>query len=420
MRPRTQFTKCGDITIAYQVTGEGPLDLIYIPGWVSNVEFEWENPKYAHFFQMLGSFSRLIRFDKRGTGMSDRDVGYPTLEMRMDDVRAVMEAVGSKKAAIFCMSESGFLGSLFAATYPELTTALIMMGCSARGTGTDDYPYKRTKEELEDWIQMLEDDWGGPIDLKDAAPDLAHDEWQSEWFSALVRYGASLQSAIKLTRYPMDVDVRDILPTIRVPALVIQRLGDRWAPLGNGRYLAQHIPNARLVELDDNNHLIWAGDTERIVSETRQFLTGLDANLPVERVLLTVMMTDISESTLKVAELGDKKWSQLVEQHHAITRDQIKNHGGTEIDVAGDGFLMTFDGPSQALNCATQIHKRMEEIGLKLRVAIHTGECERSSEGLKGIAVHIAARILEEAHAGVTFASSTVIDLVVGSGFVFD
>ncbi len=419
MRTQTQFTKSGDVTIAYQVSGQGPIDLVYVPGWLTNIEYEWENPRYAHFFQLLGSFTRLIRFDKRGTGMSDREVGYPTLEQRMDDVRAVMDAVGSERAAIFCMSEGGFLGPLFAATYPERAVALVLLGCFARSTWAPDYPFKPTREDCDAWIENLERDWGGPLDLSEGAPSVAQEDWACQWFAAYLRFGASPRSAINFTRFMLDVDVRDILPSVRVPTLVLQRLGDRWAPPGNGRYLAEHIPKATLVELPGQDHLIWAGDYERIIAETQQFLTGMQAAPPAERTLLTVLMTDIAASTATAAKLGDHSWRHLLEQHDTIVRRQVKAVGGREVKAMGDGFLLTFDGPTAAIACANSIHKQVKALGLKVRAAIHTGECERRGEDLSGIAVHIASRILDRAQPGATWVSSTVKDLIVGSGIEF-
>ncbi|MCP5087955.1 MAG: adenylate/guanylate cyclase domain-containing protein, partial [Rhodobacteraceae bacterium] len=311
------------------------------------------------------------------------------------------------------------LSALFAATYPERASALILMGCSARGSWAEDYPYKATAAELSTWLSMVEENWGDPIDLSVAAPDAADQEWAAEWQGSLLRYSASPRTAVELARYGFDVDVRDILPTIRVPTLVIQRSGDRWSPIGNGKYLATHIPGAVYAEHDDRNHLIWAGDSEAIVAETRRFLTGLDTALPVERVLMTLMMTDIADSTAKLTELGDQKWVQVLGQHNAIVRDLLKRHGGTEVDNAGDGFLMSFDGPSHALACAQQVHSKMQALDLKVRIGIHMGECERTDHGLKGAAVHLTARILGEATPGTTLVTNTLRDLVVGSRFDF-
>ena len=419
MRPQTQFTKSGDVTIAYQVSGAGPIDLVYVSPWLTNIEYEWENPRFAHYFELLGSFARVIRFDKRGTGMSDREVGYPTLEQRMDDVRAVMDAAGSERAAIICMSEGGFLGTLFAATYPERTAALVLLGCFARSTWAPDYPFKPTREDFDAWLDDLERHWGGPFDLSEGAPSVAQEDWAREWFAAYLRFGVSPRSAIKFTRLMLDVDVRDILPSVRVPTLVLQRLGDRWAPPGNGRYLADHIPKATLVELPGEDHLVWAGDYERIVAETQEFLTGMRAAPPPERTLLTVLMTDIAASTATAAKLGDHSWRHLLEQHDAIVRGQIKLHSGREVKATGDGFLLTFDGPTAAIACTGSIHKKVKALDLKVRAAVHTGECERRGEDLSGIAVHIASRILNRAHPGATWVSSTVRDLVIGSGIEF-
>ena len=418
-RPQTQFTKSGDATIAYQVTGKGPIDLVYIPGWVTNIEYEWENPRYAHFYELLGSFARLIRFDKRGTGMSDRQVGYPTLENRMEDVRAVMDAVGSERAAILCISEGGQLGMLFAATYPDRCAALILLGCFARETWAPDLPFNTRREVFDDWLNDLEQEWGGPIELSDLAPSIADEEWARQWFAASLRYGASPGSAIEYTRLMLDVDVSDILSGVRVPTLVLHRLGDRAVQIGNGRYLAEHIPNATLVELPGEDHLIWAGDYERVVAEAQVFLTGMRAVAAPERVLLTVLMTDIAGSTVKASQLGDHSWRHLLEQHDAMVRRQLQAYKGHEIKATGDGFLLTFDGPTMAIACAASVHGEVKALGLEVRAAVHTGECERRGEDLSGIAVHIASRILDKATPGATWVSSTVKDLVVGSGIEF-
>ena len=275
MRPRTQYTKSGDISIAYQVVGDGPIDIVYVPGWLSHLEYAWEHPYYTRFFNRLSSFSRLILFDKRGTGLSDREVGYPTLDERMDDVRAVMDAVGSERAALFGMSEGGNMSMLFAATYPDRTAALILFGCFAKRSWSPDYPWVPKPEERQEWLESLERDWGGVLDLGNLAPKLAQDAQFCEWFSTYLRYAASPRTAITLGRLNTEIDVRDILPTIQVPTLILHRREERHVKVEEARYLAEHIPNAKLVELPGEDHLVFTGDRDAVLDEVEEFLTGV-------------------------------------------------------------------------------------------------------------------------------------------------
>ena len=418
-RPPTKFTKSGDVTIAYQVTGSGPPDLVYVPGWISNVEYAWENPAYAHYLHRLASFSRLIRFDKRGTGMSDREVGFATLEQRMDDVRAVMDAVGCQRAGVYGASEGGLFSVLFAATYPERTTALILCGCYAKFSGAPDYPWRRTREEWEHWLQDLEENWGGPFDLSEGAPSVAGDERISDWFAAYLRYSASPKAAMAFTRFAFDIDVREILPTIQVPTLVLHAVGDRWSSIENGRYLAEHIPNATLVELPGDDHIGWAGDHDKIIDEIQEFLTGVRGGPPPERTLMTVLMTDIVDSTATAASIGDARWRQLLEQHNDCIRRQILRYDGKEVNYTGDGFFIVFDGPTKAIHCANAILQDVRSLDISIRAGIHTGECERRGDDLSGLAVHIAARIMSTAKPDAVWTSNTVKDIVVGSGISF-
>jgi class 3 adenylate cyclase len=420
MRPKTCYTKCGDINIAYQVTGEGPLDLIYVPGWVSNLDYAWEYPGYARVFERLGSFARLIRFDKRGTGLSDREVGFPTLEQRMEDVRAVMDAVGSEHAALLGTSEGGNLSALFAATYPERTVALILYGCFAKGIWAPDYPWAATREELDSQLAEIARDWGGPFDLQNAAPSLAQDESAREWCAAYWRYSASPKAAISIWDWNAEIDVRSILPTIHVPTLVLHRQGDRWQKVEEGRYLAEHIPGAKFVELPGEDHVIWAGDQTQLLDEIEEFLTGIRPPPASERVLLTVLFTDIVGSTSIVTDMGDHRWKELLQRHDDDVRRELRRHDGTEVKTTGDGFLAAFDGPTRAIHCAIAIQDRMAELDLKIRSGVHTGECERRGEDLSGIAVHLASRLLDHAQPGDVVVSRTVKDLVVGSGITFE
>ncbi len=420
MRQRTKYAKSGDINIAYQVIGEGPLDLVYVPGWISHLEYAWESPDYARFFRRLSSFCRLILFDKRGTGLSDREVGFPTLDERMDDVRAVMDAVGCERAAIFGMSEGGNMSTLFAATYTERATALILFGCFAKRSWSEDYPWAPTREERQEWLDTFERDWGGLINLEAMAPSVAHDDGVREWLSTYMRFSASPRTALTLGRLNSDIDIRDVLPTVRVPTLILHRRGDRHVKVEEGRYLAEHIPNAVFVELPGDDHLVWVGDQDAVVDEVEEFLTGIRRGPDPDRVLLTLLFTDIVESTAAAARLGDRGWHELLDRHHAVVRRQLALFRGREVKTIGDGFLAAFDGPGRAVQCASAIRDEVRALGLEIRAGLHTGECEQRDDDLSGIAVHLASRIVDEAGAGEVLVSSTVKDLVVGSGLDFD
>ncbi len=419
MPPRTQYTKSGDVSIAYQVLGNGPIDLVYAQGWISNVEYALENPDYARFLMRLGMFSRFIRFDRRGMGLSDRDVGSLTLEQRVDDIRAVMDAVGSERAALLGVSEGGYMSVMFAATYPERTVALVLCGCYAKGSWAPDYPWALTDEQHETWVANLERDWGGPFDLEHGAPTMAKDEAARSWFGAYLRYSASLTAAKALSYLNHSVDVRDVLPAVRVPTLVLHRSGDQWVQLAEGRYLAEHIPGAKLVELPGEDHIPWWGDQERLIGEIQEFLTGARSSPPTERILLTVLVTDIVGSTEKAAALGDLKWKDLLQSHDAAVRRELKNFDGQEINTTGDGFILAFTGPTRAIQCTQAIRQDLERLGLNMRAGLHAGECERRGSDLSGLAVHIASRISGKAPSNRILVSSTVKDLVVGSGIIF-
>lgn len=420
MRPNIQYAKCGDLNVAYQAVGNGPLDIIYVPGWVSNLDFAWLYPDMAHVLERLSSFARLILFDKRGTGLSDRNVGFPTLDDRMEDVHAVMNAVGSKRAVLIGTSEGGNMSMLFAATYPERTAGVVLFGCYAKGTWSEDYPWARTREQTEEDLIAVARDWGGAFDLSNAAPSLANDSEQREWVAAYFRNGASVQDAISLWRWGTEIDVRDILGTIHVPTLVLHRTGDRWIDVRAGRDIADRIAGAKWVELPGDDHLIWAGDSDRVLDEIQQFLTGVRPPPASERVLLTVLFTDIVGSTSLAIEMGDRRWKELLQRHDDVVRAELRRFDGTEVKTTGDGFLASFQGPSRAIQCATAIRDQAAALGLRLRAAVHTGECEKRGDDLSGIAVHLAARLLEHADAAEVVTSRTVKDLVVGSGIVFE
>jgi len=420
MRPRTHYAKAGDISIAYQVTGDGPVDLVRVPGWISNVDYEWEYSPLARLIERFSQFSRFIRFDKRGTGLSDREVGFPTLEQRIEDVHAVMDAVGSDRAVLFGSSEVGNMSILSAATYPDRTAGLILQGCQARGQWAPDYPWAPTKEQIEEQLIELERDWGGAVDLKDGAPSLANDQLAQEWSAAYMRYSASPKAAIAMWRLGAEVDVRGILSSIRVPTLVLQKEHDRWVKQEEGRYLASQIPNARFVLLPGLDHLIWGDGQDRLIEEVEAFVTGVRPAQSYERALLTVLFTDIVGSTRLAVEKGDRQWKELLQKHHDAARHEFHRHGGTEVKSTGDGFLATFVSPTPAINCATAMRARLAKIGLPIRAAIHTGECDIRAGDLSGLAIHLASRLLAEAGQGDVLVSRTIKDLLVGSAFVFD
>ena len=421
MDPKTEYARSGDVHIAYQVVGQGPLDLVYVPGWVSHVEQAWEEPTLARFLCRLGSFSRLIVFDKRGTGLSDRvpDDKLPTLEERMDDLRAVMDAAGSERAAVFGVSEGGNLCALFAATYPERTTSLVMFGTFAKRIWSPDYPWAPTPEKRQQEYELVEREWGNLMDLARYVPSKIGDQAFARHLTAYMRSAASPGAAVALLRMNTQIDIRLVLPTIRVPTLVIHRTGDRDAHVEEGRWLAARIPGARFVELPGDDHLPWVGDQDAILDEIQEFLTGIRQSPELDRALATVLFTDIVGSTELAARLGDRAWQALLEQHHALVRRELDRFRGREVDTAGDGFFATFDGPARASRCACSIRDAVRQLGIEVRAGVHTGEVELTGEKIGGIAVHIGARVAATARASEVLVSSTVKDLVAGSGIGF-
>jgi pimeloyl-ACP methyl ester carboxylesterase len=421
VHPETKYARSGDVHIAYQVVGEGPLDLVYVRGWVSNLDYAWEEPSYARFINRLASFSRVILFDKRGTGLSDRvsESALPTLEQRMDDVRAVMDAVHSERAALVGVSEGGPMCALFAATYPKRTLALVMYGAYARRMWDVDYPWGTTEEQLETFLEEIERGWGGPVGLARRAPSAVNDERFSQWWASYLRASASPQAVLALVRMNAHVDIRHILPSIRVPTLVIHRQGDLAVNVEQGRHMARAIPDAKYVELPGVDHLPWIGDQDAILDEIEEFLTGVRPCPESNRVLATVLFTDIVGSTEQVARLGDRAWRNLLERHHALVRKELTRFRGSEVDTAGDGFFATFDGPARAIRCGLSIRDGMRQLGIEIRAGLHTGEIELTGDKVGGIAVHTGARVAAAARSGEVLVSSTVKDLVAGSGIHF-
>jgi pimeloyl-ACP methyl ester carboxylesterase len=422
MPPETRYAKAGKLSLAYQIVGEGPFDLLWIPGWVSNVELAWEEPTLAHFLSRLAQFSRLVLFDKRGTGLSDRlpTDRLPTLEERLDDVVAVLDAAGSERAALVSHSEGGNLAALFAATYPERTTALVTTGIFATRVWSEDYPWAPTPEERAREIERVEREWGSDPDVAHYAPSVAADEAFARRLATYFRQSASPGAAAALLRMNSQIDIRDVLPAIRVPTLVIHRTGDRDAKVEEGRWIASRIPSARFLELAGDDHLPWVGDADGLLDEVEEFLTGVRRGPDPDRVLATVLFTDIVGSTERAAELGDREWVVLVERHHALVRRELERFRGREIDTAGDGFLASFDGPARAVRCALAVSEGVRSLGLEIRAGVHTGECELVGDRLRGIAVHAGARIAAQAGAGDVLVSRTVTDLVAGSGLAFE
>ena len=419
MQPDTRYADSGGVNIAYQVLGDGPRDLVFVMGWVSNIEVFWEEPTVARFLTRLASFSRLILFDKRGTGLSDRVADMPSLEVRMDDVRAVMDAAHSDQAALFGTSEGGPMCALFCATYPLRASALIMHGSYPRRTRASDYPFGPTEQEYRRWIDEMQREWGGPFGLGVRAPSLAADKRFSQWWARLLRMSASPAAVTALATMNGEIDVRHILSAVRVPTLLLHGLRDAVIDVGASRYMASQIPGARLVELNGPDHLFWLSDADTILGEIEEFLTGARHAAEPDRVLATVLFTDIVGATEKASALGDRRWRDLLDSHNAVVRRELVRFRGREIKTAGDGFFAAFDGPARAVRCACAISRGVQSLGLEGRAGLHTGECEIMGDDMGGIAVHIGARIAALAAPGEVLASSTVKDLVAGSGLRF-
>jgi class 3 adenylate cyclase len=418
--PETRYARSGSYNIAYQVVGDGPFDLLWVPGFVSNIELAWDEPLLAHFLGRLARFSRLILFDKRGTGLSDRVPldALPTLEERVDDLVVVLDAVGSNRAALVSNSVGGNLAVLFAATRPDRTIALVTTGIFAKRVWSSDYPWAPTPEERALDIEATERHWGSASSLATMAPSADADSRRR--LATYFRQSASPGAAAALMRMNTQIDIRGVLPTITVPTLVVHRTGDRDANVAEGRWIAKQIPGARFVELPGEDHIPWVGDTDRLLDLVEEFLTGSVPIQAVDRVLATVLFIDIVGSTQRAAELGDTRWTELLGAFFRIVRRELERHRGHEIDTAGDGLLATFDGPARAVRCAFAIQSGLRAIGLEIRAGVHTGEVELGGEGIKGIAVHIGARVAALAGANEVWTSSTVRDLVSGSGLVFE
>jgi class 3 adenylate cyclase/alpha-beta hydrolase superfamily lysophospholipase len=417
MPPETRYTRSGELHIAYQVMGEGPIDLVWVPGWISNIDHYWEEPTVARYFERLASFSRLILFDRRGTGLSDPVQRAPTLEEQMDDVVAVMDAAGSERAAVYAQLEGGAMAAMFAATHPERVTALVLYETMPRTAWAPDYDWAM---RLEDRMARLEDGWGDGSRILAMAPSAATNPRLRRWFARLERAAASPATAAKMLMVTGQIDVRAVLPQVQAPTLVLHRSGDTFVDMRHSEYLADRIPDARLVRLRGSEVITFGADDDVLVEEVEEFLTGArKANNP-ERVLATVMFGDIVGSTERAAELGDRRWRQLLEAFAQAVVPILNRFRGRVVKELGDGVLATFDGPARGIGCATAMRDLAHaEFGLELRAGMHTGEVEVIGDDIGGIAVHIAARVLACAEPGELVVSGTVKDLVVGSGIAF-
>jgi class 3 adenylate cyclase len=410
--------RSGDVHIAYQVVGEGAIDLIYVPTWISQVEAYWEEPSVARYFERLASFSRLIMFDRRGSGLSDPVAGAPTLEEQMDDVVAVMDAAGSERAAVFAWLEGGAMAALFAATHPERARALVLYEAMPRMSWAPEYDWPPRREEREAALQRP---WGDGSRILPLAPSAASNPGVVEWFGRLERLAASPGTAAKLQMMNAEVDVRAVLSTISVPTLVLHRSGERFIDVRHSRYLAEHIPAARYVELAGSEVFSFTHENDELLDEVQEFLTGVRHTPQQERVLATVMFADIVDSTRTAAELGDRRWREVLGSIEASVRRELSNYRGHAVKNLGDGFLATFDGPARGIRCATAIRETIRsQFGLEVRSGLHTGEIELIGGDVGGIGVHIGARVGSSAAPGEVLVSGTVKDLVVGSGISFE
>lgn len=413
-----RYARSGDVNIAYQITGGGPFDLVLVPGFFSHLEVDWEHPEHARFLERLGSFARLIRFDKRGTGLSDRSVGIPDLETRMDDVRAVMDAAASDRAALLGYSEGGPMSVLFAATYPERTRALVLHGSYAKRIRSDDYPWAPTWEQRVENAAEIERTWGENVELSTMIPHA--DPAMAAWFQRRGRASLSPAGARDLILMNSKPDVREVLPSVQCPTLVLHRTGDLDCPVEGGRYIAERIPGARFVELPGDVHVPWV-DMDPMLDEVEEFLTGVRPTPTSDRVLATILFTDLVGSTERAHVLGDAAWASLLTSHNVAVRRELVRFEGEEIDTAGDGFLALFDGPARGIRCALAIRDALGMLGLDVKAGVHTGEVERrAGDKPRGIAVHLAARVVSAAHPDEVLVTQTTRDLVEGAGLEFD
>jgi pimeloyl-ACP methyl ester carboxylesterase len=419
-RPETRYARSGEVHIAYQVFGEGDIDLVLVPGFTTHVELIWEYEPTARFLEGLASFARVITFDRRGSGLSDPVSDAPTLEQRMDDVRAVMDAAGSERAALVGISEGVPMTILFAATYPQRVLSLVCGGGMARSTYAEDYPWGTPAQALVDsGVELILPNWGDGSIIEVSSPSRADDAEARAFYGRLERSTASPGMLTALSQMFLDLDVRDVVSSVHAPALILHRTRDRLVNVRHGRWLAEHLPNARIVEFEGDDHTFWFEGPDEWLGEVQAFLTGTRAVPVADRLLATVLFTDIVDSTRAAAELGDQRWREVLERHQRAVREALGRFNGREVKSTGDGFLATFDGPARAIHCALEILRSSETLGISVRAGLHTGECEVMGEDIGGIAVHIAARVSAHAGARELVVSRTVKDLVAGSGIEF-
>jgi class 3 adenylate cyclase len=417
--PRTRYARNGGVSLAYQVAGDGPHDVLLVNSWVSQMEHLWTEPRLARMFERLTSFARLVQFDRRGSGMSDRVPSAP-LEEQMDDVLAVLDAAGCERPTVLAETEGTALACLFAATHPERVRSLALFAPIPRILAAPDYSWAHDPVRRETFIERSVRGWGEGVTVGATAPSHSGDATLREWFGRMERLAVGPAAVEPAMRVIGRTDVRDILPLIRVPTLVMRRAGDERVDRRHAEFVRDHVPGARLVELPGSESILFLEDTEPLADELEELVTGTRAARAPERVLATVLFTDIVGSTERAAEAGDRAWRELLASHHALVRAELASHGGEEVKTLGDGFLATFDGPARAVRCALQVAERSGAAGIPVRAGVHTGECERVGGDVAGIAVHIAARVLGEAGSGEVLVSRTVTDLVAGSDLRFD
>lgn len=416
----TRYAKSGALNIAYQVFGTGDVNLVLIPGWASHVEYAWSVREFAVFAGKLAQFAKVVILDRRGTGLSDPVSNPPTLEERMDDVRAVMDAVGWQRATIWGISEGGPMAMMFAATYPDRTHALLLYGTFARFSRSADYPYGYPAEVNARWVSALETTWGRGELSRSFAPSIAGNAGTLRELARAERMAMSPGTAHKLFALMTELDVRHVLPAIRVATMILHRTDDRPIRVGHARYLAEHIAGARYVEVAGQDHIFWVGDYEQMLGESREFLTGERAESEPDRILTTVLFCDIVDSTRRLSELGDHDWKKLLVDFYALADDKLHHFRGRKLDSAGDGLFASFDGPARAVRCGVALAHAVQALGVQLRVGVHTGECEVLGDKVSGMAVHVGACVASVALPGQVLATSTVKSLVVGSGIQFE
>ena len=414
-----RYARSGDVNIAYQVVGTGPIDLVLVLGWVSHLAYVWELPAMAAYLNRLASFSRLVLFDKRGCGMSDRVHPLPTLEQRMDDVRAVLDAVGSTRTALMGISEGGVMSALFAATYPERTAGLIVNGSYPSALRRPGYPWGVPEEQFEQRMATVKDVWGKVIGMERYAASQVGNPEVAEWWATFMQMSASPGDAEALLRMNTLIDIRGILPAIRVPTLIVHARGDPVAPIEAGRYFAEHIPNARLLELSSDDHWPYFGDADQVIGEVQEFLTGVRTGPAPETMLATVLCTNVAQAGAHAVWLGDKRWNHLVDRHLAVVRKALARYSGHEIEAGEHGVTAVFDGTARAIRCGLDVRDQLLDLGLRIQGGVHAGECEIRGGRPRGVALHVASSLMGTAAPGEVLVSGTVKDLVVGSGLEF-